>query len=39
MRWLIVVSGTRKARAISSVVSPQIMRSASAALASRESNG
>ena len=37
MRWAMVASGSRKARAISSVVRPQIIRSASAARASRDS--
>jgi hypothetical protein len=39
MRWAIVASGTRKARPISPVVKPQIMRSARAARASRDSFG
>ena len=39
MRWEMVASGTRKARAISDVVKPQIMRSASAARASRDRSG
>jgi hypothetical protein len=39
MRWAMVVSGTRKARAISLVVRPQIMRSANAVRASRASSG
>jgi hypothetical protein len=39
MRWAMVASVTRKARAISSVVRPQIMRNASAARACRGSSG
>src|SRR2546421_406572 len=39
MRWAMVASGCRKARAISSVVRPQIIRSASAARASRDRFG
>src|SRR5689334_10375966 len=39
MRWAMVASASRNARAITSVVKPQIMRSASAARASRDRRG
>jgi hypothetical protein len=39
MRWAIVASGSRNALAISSVVKPQIIRSAKVARASRDRSG
>jgi hypothetical protein len=39
MRWATVVSGTRNARAICAVVSPQVTRRVNAIWAGRESAG